>query len=207
MTAVGRVCKRVAETSATRAVPLQASRRRLREQEMKSEMLRAASDLFVALGHELASMQLIADSAGVTKATLYAHFGSKDALFRAVVEYWMDALPQPVLPTQVRGSLRSNLEKVAHGLLLQALHPASVALTHIMLRSNWIPQKRWRQRYRAYQLCVEKALWQCARCDDPVRVARQFLLLAVGGLQPGSTETIDQARIAAAVELVSLAYE
>lgn len=205
--AVGAVCKRVAEASSVDAAPPPKSRRRSREKAIKSEMLRAASDLFVALGHDLADMQLIADSAGVTKATLYAHFGSKSALLRAVVEYWMEALPQPALPTQMQGSLRKSLEEVARALLQHALHPASIALTKIMMRSNWIPQKRWRQRYRPYQMHVEKALWQCPRCEDPVRTARQFLVLAVGSLDPGTAAHIDEARIAAAVELISLAYE
>ncbi|MCU1725130.1 TetR/AcrR family transcriptional regulator [Pseudomonas sp. 5P_5.1_Bac1] len=189
------------------APPPQASRRHSREKEIKSDMLRAASDLFVALGHDLTNMQLIADSAGVTKATLYAHFGSKSALFRAVVDYWMEALPEPALPALAQGGLRSSLEKVAGALLKHVEHPASIALTQIMMRSNWIPPKRWRQRYRQYQVYVEKALWQCARCEDPVRVARQFLVLAVGSVDPGTAAHIDETRITAAVALMCLAYE
>lgn len=73
--------------------------------------------------------------------------------------------------------------------------------------SSKIPPKRWRQRYRQYQVYVEKALWQCARCEDPVRVARQFLVLAVGSMDPGTAAHIDETRITAAVALMCLAYE
>jgi AcrR family transcriptional regulator len=169
-------------------------------------MLWAASDVFAALSHDLANMQLIADAAGVTKATLYAHFGGKAQLFRAVIEYWMEELPEPALACRVKGELRTDLQNVARELLQQSVHPASLALTNILMRSNWVPQKRWRQRYRPYQLYLEKTLSQCARCDDPVRAAAQFLLLAVGSVDPGTAKPTDAPRIAAAVELFILAY-
>lgn len=170
------------------------------------DMLWAASDVFAAFGHDLANMQMIAESAGVTKATFYAHFGDKAQLFRAVIEYWMEELPEPSLPSEVNGELRSCLEAVAQALLQQSMNPAFLALTNILLRSNWVPQKRWRQRYRPYQAYLEKALCQCARCDDPVRAAGQFLLLAVGSLDPGTATLTDAPRITAAVELFILAY-
>lgn len=152
-------------------LPREDSRRGRRQR----EMLWAASDVFAALGHDLANMQLIADAAGVTKATLYAHFGGKAQLFRAVIEYWMEELPKPALSCQVKEELRTCLEEVARELLQQSVHPASLALTNILMRSNWVPQKRWRQRYLPYQAYLEKTLSQCARCNDPVRAAAQFL--------------------------------
>ncbi|WP_339460317.1 TetR/AcrR family transcriptional regulator [Pseudomonas sp. EA_105y_Pfl2_R69] len=170
------------------------------------EMLWAASDVFAALGHDLASMQLIAESAGVTKATLYAHFGDKAQLFRVVIEYWMEELPEPALACEVTGKLRDCLEAVARELLQQSMHPAFLALTNILLRSNWVPQKRWRQRYRPYQAYLEKALGQSARCNDPVRAASQFLLLAVGSIDCSNLIPVNESRISAAVELFVQAY-
>lgn len=183
---------------------------RLREDSRRGrrqrEMLWAASDIFAAFGYDLANMQMIAESAGVTKATLYAYFGDKAQLFRAVIEYWMEALPEPSLPCAVNGELRTCLDVVARELLQQSMHPAFLALTNILLRSNWVPQKRWRQRYHPYQAYLEKALGQSARCRDPGRGAGQFLLLAVGNLDPGTSTPTDQSRIAAAVELFIQAY-
>lgn len=133
---------------------------RLREDSRRGrrqrEMLWAASDIFAAFGHDLANMQMIAESAGVTKATLYAHFGDKAQLFRAVIEYWMEELPEPSLPCAVNGELRTCLDVVARELLQQSMHPAFLALTNILLRSNWVPQKRWRQRYHPYQAYLKK---------------------------------------------------
>lgn len=178
------------------------SRRGRRER----EILRAASEVFAALGHDLANMLVIAESAGVTKATLYAHFGNKKQLFRAVIEYWMEELPEPALADLVEGNLRTQLNEVARELLRQTVHPASLALTRMLTRSNWVPQKRWRQRHRPYRVYLEKALSQCTRCNDPMQASAQFLLLAVGSLDSSIVTPADESRISAAVDLFVQAY-
>lgn len=172
----------------------------------RREMLWAASDVFTVFGYDLANMQAIADSAGVTKATLYAHFGGKEQLFRAVIDYWLEELPEPKLPCQAKGGLRGCLQKVAQELLLQSEHPASHALTHILLRSNRIPQKRWRQRHRPYQAYLEKVLSESTRCNDPERAAIQFLLLAVGSIDCSNPLPVSESRVSTAVELFLQAY-
>lgn len=177
-----------------------------RRDRRRRQMLWAASDVFSAFGYDLANMQAIADSAGVTKATLYAHFGDKEQLFRAVIDYWLEELPEPKLPCLPRGGLRTSLNRVAGELLQQSEHPASHALTHIALRSNRIPQKRWRQRHRPYQAYLEKALSQSSRCADPGQAAIQFLLLAVGSIDCSNLMAVNESRVSAAVELFVQAY-
>jgi len=49
------------------------------------DVLEAAHDLFMAKGYEAASMDAVAKAAGVSKATVYAHFNSKNELFAAIV--------------------------------------------------------------------------------------------------------------------------
>ena len=49
------------------------------------QILAAARHVFVEQGYGSASMDVIARTAGVSKATLYAHFAGKDALFAAMV--------------------------------------------------------------------------------------------------------------------------
>src|SRR6266404_4634234 len=49
------------------------------------QILAAAQQVFVEQGYGSASMDGIARTAGVSKATLYAHFTGKDALFAAMV--------------------------------------------------------------------------------------------------------------------------
>lgn len=48
-------------------------------------ILDAAAELFLAQGFAAVSMDAVARQAGVSKATLYAHFPGKDALFAAMV--------------------------------------------------------------------------------------------------------------------------
>ena len=51
----------------------------------RAAILEGAIDVFIEMGYELASMDQIADTAGVSKRTVYNHFGSKEQLFQAVV--------------------------------------------------------------------------------------------------------------------------
>ncbi len=49
-------------------------------------ILEAAAALFIAQGYGAVSMDAVARRAGVSKATLYAHFGAKDRLFAAIIQ-------------------------------------------------------------------------------------------------------------------------
>jgi len=51
----------------------------------KAAILKGAEDIFISLGYELASMDKIAEQAGVSKRTVYNHFGSKENLFEVIV--------------------------------------------------------------------------------------------------------------------------
>jgi AcrR family transcriptional regulator len=50
------------------------------------QIIRAAKDIFLEHGFGAASMDAIVQAAGVSKATVYAHFSSKEELFAGVVE-------------------------------------------------------------------------------------------------------------------------
>ena len=51
----------------------------------RTTILNGAIDVFISMGYELASMDKIAETAGVSKKTIYNHFGSKENLFQAIV--------------------------------------------------------------------------------------------------------------------------
>ncbi len=51
----------------------------------RQAILAAASELFMHQGYGATSMDAVARAAGVSKATLYAHFASKDRLFATIV--------------------------------------------------------------------------------------------------------------------------
>ncbi|HWE08824.1 MAG TPA: helix-turn-helix domain-containing protein [Solirubrobacteraceae bacterium] len=89
-------------------------RRRLPRAEREAAMLRAAGDLFAARGFHAASMDEIAEAAGISKPMLYNYFGSKEGLYAAYVRSSAQALIQrmreaasPSAPAQER--LRAGL--------------------------------------------------------------------------------------------------
>ncbi|HEY1478431.1 MAG TPA: helix-turn-helix domain-containing protein [Gaiellales bacterium] len=66
---------------------------------LREHILWAAKDVFLELGFERASMDIVAARATTSKRSLYAHFESKDRLFLAVVELvrglYLDGLKTP----------------------------------------------------------------------------------------------------------------
>ncbi|MGH3322703.1 MAG: TetR/AcrR family transcriptional regulator [Streptosporangiaceae bacterium] len=54
--------------------------------ELREHILRTAKDVFLEMGFERASMDVMAARAATSKRSLYAHFESKDKLFLAVVD-------------------------------------------------------------------------------------------------------------------------
>ena len=57
-----------------------------RGDELRQHILWAAKDVFLEMGFERASMDVVAARAETSKRSLYAHFESKDKLFLAVVD-------------------------------------------------------------------------------------------------------------------------
>ncbi len=57
-----------------------------RGDQLREHMLWAAKDVFLEMGFERASMDLVASRAEASKRSLYAHFESKERLFLAVIE-------------------------------------------------------------------------------------------------------------------------
>jgi AcrR family transcriptional regulator len=74
-------------------------------------ILVAAIDVFMERGFDQASMDDVAARAGTTKRTVYAHFGSKEALFRAAlaeaVAWFLRDLPPPTDVAQPHAALEA----------------------------------------------------------------------------------------------------
>jgi TetR/AcrR family transcriptional regulator, mexJK operon transcriptional repressor len=66
--------------------------RRRQAEAKRAAILDAAEELFVSSGYELTSVDAIAARAGVSKRTVYDHFGDKESLFRSVLARVDDAL-------------------------------------------------------------------------------------------------------------------
>ena len=62
--------------------------RKKRAEKNRSSIIRAATELFLLQGIKKVSVSDVAHKAGVTSATVYNQFGSKDALLREVIIDW-----------------------------------------------------------------------------------------------------------------------
>ena len=65
---------------------MQEKRGRSKSEEKRLQIIQSAGVLFVEHGFEKVSMEGIAKSAGVSKQTVYSHFGNKQQLFTAAIE-------------------------------------------------------------------------------------------------------------------------
>jgi len=81
---------------------------------MRDKVLLTASELFMELGYEPVSINMIAAKAGVTKASVYYYFENKAALFAASVTEMMlriAAITRRLI--EAGGDLRSRLARIA----------------------------------------------------------------------------------------------
>ena len=68
----------------------------------RAALLAAARELFAEHGFSATGREQIAELAGVTRGALYHHFGSKEQLFRAVVEQLEEELGEKVMLAAAR---------------------------------------------------------------------------------------------------------
>ena len=97
-------------------------------------VLAAAERAFLAAGFGAVTMDAVARSAGVSKATVYAHYGSKEALFGAVVaglsERRFDSFSVEALDS---ADLEAALTAIATQFLDLVLSPEGIALNRIII--------------------------------------------------------------------------
>ncbi len=111
-------------------------RRRLAPEERKAELLAAALAVFAELGFERATLQDVADRAGVTKGALYHYFDSKNELFIELVRARVHDLVA-ALDARVTGDAGVTREQLLHDYLerlWRSLHqPHMLELSRLIL--------------------------------------------------------------------------
>jgi AcrR family transcriptional regulator len=97
--------------------------------EGRERVLNEAYALFVAVGYAEVSMQQIAAASGVTKATLYHHFASKDELFGSVCRRELQRIRAGVADSiDPHATFREQLEALALFFLEHGLHSDVIRL-------------------------------------------------------------------------------
>jgi TetR/AcrR family transcriptional regulator, mexJK operon transcriptional repressor len=152
--------------------------------ENRERVLRAATDSFLAHGYG-SSVDEIARRAGVAKQTVYSHFPSKDALFKAVA----NGLAHSVLVELEGGDPRAALMRFALAYRERALGPQGIATFRTVLpevpRFKAIARSMYANTMGAM---VERLAQYLAmamkdgrlRRDDPELAAEMFLSMLAG---------------------------
>lgn len=112
-----------------------------RDTAKRRAITRAARQLFLSAGYEPVSMDQIARAAEVSKATLYAHFDSKDALFAAIIQERCLAMDSLAAATPDDADPAVVLTALAKRLTLLMATPEGMALHRIiMAERNRFPE-------------------------------------------------------------------
>jgi AcrR family transcriptional regulator len=101
------------------------------------QVLTAARALFTKHGFDATSMDAIAQEAGVSKATLYVHFASKDDLLLALVDDECRHLGPQMLwtPNGAPIDLERDLRKIARGFASFFLNDRGLALHRLVMNN------------------------------------------------------------------------
>jgi len=163
---------------------------RPKDLEKGSAILDAARRLFTAHGYDGASMDQIAAEAGVSKLTVYSHFGDKETLFAEVVKSFCEQqLPASLFESMPELPLRERLMGVARAFFAMISSPEAVAGHRILcsprMADSQLPQRFWQagpQRVQdAFAGMLERrvARGELQIADIP-RAASQFFTLLKG---------------------------
>ena len=190
----------------------------------RAAILAAARQMFTTQGYEGTSMDQIAAEAGVSKLTVYSHFGDKEALFAAVVRAHCETQLPPALFEPTAGTpLRERLLAIAGAFYAMVTTPESVAghrmLCTPQLAGSALSRLFWEagpQRvHDAFAaLLVRRIQAGELAIDDVPRAAGQFFALLKGepharrvfGCCEGEPAPAIEAHLVAAVDMFLRAY-
>jgi TetR/AcrR family transcriptional regulator, mexJK operon transcriptional repressor len=100
----------------------------------RASILEAAKRLFAREGFAGVSMDQIAAEAGVSKLTVYSHFGDKEALFRAAIQAKCEEmLPPDLFQLELKGSLRNQLKAIANAFFALVTSDEAISTHRMML--------------------------------------------------------------------------
>ncbi len=101
--------------------------------EVEERLLEAARIVFLERGYEGASFEQIAETARAGKATLYAHYHSKEGLFTAVMKRSIDRTMRFVEDIPSSAPLRDRLSAAANVILDRSLSGEVLALMRLVV--------------------------------------------------------------------------
>jgi TetR/AcrR family transcriptional repressor of mexJK operon len=114
--------------------PLPSPPGRPKDMEKRASILEAAMALFPSRGYDGTSVEAIAQSAGVSKLTVYSHFADKEALFgAAVTECCAQMLPHRLFEPEAGSPVRDSLQGIGRAFLDLMMDERAIALHRVMI--------------------------------------------------------------------------
>jgi TetR/AcrR family transcriptional regulator, mexJK operon transcriptional repressor len=100
-------------------------------------LLGIAGEMFMRLGFDGTSIDAVAEAAGVSKRTLYAHYADKSELFGAVLRGLIERCLVPITRFQSStDALEPTLIEIGRHLLTSVLAPAAVSVHRIVIAES-----------------------------------------------------------------------
>lgn len=188
----------------------------------RAAIVEAAAQAFFRSGYEAASIEAIAEEAGVSKVTIYNHFGDKRALFAAAVETQCERL-RDVLQSvpSGSGSIRDRLLAVGQTFVAFLARPEMIQFDRrVAAETEHAPEIGTsfldagpRRMHAGLTAMIEAAVAEGELAvEDPMLAAEQFASMCKGfgdlerRFEAGSDPARDRARIEGAVEVFLRAY-
>ena len=108
------------------------SRRELNRRANQQKLLEAALRVFAQMGYSGASMDAVAEAAGLSKPTLYKYFENKEVLFTAMMQARRDDMLMAFEVTQT-GSMVAQLHAFAWAYARTVLQPDLMSLARLII--------------------------------------------------------------------------
>ena len=129
----------------------------------KSDILMKAAQVFLELGYDATSMNVVAERADVTKMGLYYHFESKQELLFSIMSYAMDVLErESAVASAAAQSREERLRNLIHALATLTTEQEDGAFTILVIEETNALEGRDREiitaRKRAYVETIRAAL-------------------------------------------------
>ena len=156
------------------------------------QILNAAAAAFMEHGFGPASVDLIARNAGVSKATVYTRFASKEAMFEAVVERERKRRHLDQVLAESYPDLEARLRAWAEGMVRVFIDPVTAKVYRMVVAESPRFPELGRAFYRSAPMASRERLAEQLAAhgaeaglaiDDPMQAAADFIGLLRGDLQ------------------------
>ena len=190
----------------------------------RAAILLAAKQMFVRHGFEGVSMDQIASEAGVSKLTVYSHFGDKGNLFsEAVRAHCEKSIPAALFEADPAVPLRQRLTEIGHAFVAMVMTPDAIAAHRILcapqVAASDLGTLLWeagpQRLHDSFTALLQRRI-DAGELDipDPARAAGHFFTLlkgephsqAVFGFCCSNAPEPPDAHVASVVELFLRAY-